>query len=328
MMRTLLRALVAALAVVALAATGCGGDDEPAGGDGGLEKTSLKVGILTIGDLVPFWAAQEQGYFKDEGLTVEEQEAAGGAAIQPAVKSGDLDLGWSNIVSVVLAKSQNLDFQFFGGGAFLGPGHYKNQAVMAQKGSEITDPSQLEGKTIGVNTLNNINHLSMLAYLDEIGVDPKSVKFLELGNPNTIEGLEAGRVDAVTANEPFVTISLQTGVAEALVYNPYEAFGEEPFLAGFVSTPEWLEENPKTAAAFTRAVDKGIEWANENPKGAERVLVDHTEIKPDLAGKIVPSLAKRQISESDIEPWIAAAREHGMTEQTFPASELLQEGAK
>ena len=95
-----------------------------------------------------------------------------------------------------------------------------------------------------------------------------------------------------------------------------------------MSTPEWLEENPKTAAAFTRAVDKGIEWVNENPKGAEEVLVAHTEIKPDLAGKIVPSLAKRQISESDIEPWIAAAKEHGMTEETFPESELLQEGAK
>jgi NitT/TauT family transport system substrate-binding protein len=329
MMRTLLRAVVAALAAVALVAAGCGGDDEPSGGgEGGLEKTSLKVGILTIGDLVPFWAAQERGYFKDEGLKVTEQEAAGGAAIQPAVKSGDLDLGWSNIVSVVLAKSQNLDFKFFGGGAFLGPGHYKNQAVMVQKGSEITDPSQLEGKTIGVNTLNNINHLSMLAYLDEIGVDPKSVKFLELGNPNTIEGLEAGRVDAVTANEPFVTISLQTGVAEALIYNPYESFGEEPFLAGFVSTPEWLEENPKTAAAFTRAVDKGIEWVNENPKGAERVLVEHTEIKPELAGQIVPSVPKQQIEAADIEPWIAAAKEHGMTEETFPASELLQEGAK
>lgn len=322
------RILAAVLAALALAVAGCGGDDESSGGEGGLEKTSLRVGILTIGDLVPFWAAQEQGYFKDEGLKVTEQEAAGGAAIQPAVKSGDLDLGWSNITSVVLAKAENLDFKFLGGGAFLGPGHYKNQAVMVQKGSEITEPTQLEGKTIGLNTLNNINHLSMLAYLDEIGVDPKSVKFFELGNPNTIEGLEAGRVDAVTANEPFVTIGLQTGVAEALVYNPYEAFGKEPFLAGFVSTPEWLEENPKTAAAFTRAVNKGIEWVNENPQGAERVLVEHTEIESDLAGKIVPSLPKLQIAEPDIEPWIAAAKEHGMTEETFPASELLQEGSQ
>jgi len=327
---SVLRSLLAALAIVALAATGCGGSDDDSGGGGenGLEKSSLKVGILTIGDLVPFWAAQQQGFFDQEGLKVEQVEAAGGAAIQPAIQSGDLDLGWSNVVSVVLAKANNLDFKFLGGGAFLGPRHYKNQALLVEKGSPITDPSQLEGKTIGVNTLNNINHLSMQAYLDGIGVDPDSVKFFELGNPNTLEGLEAGRVDAVTANEPFVTIGLQTGVAEALVYNPFEPFGEEPFLAGWISSPKWLEENPKTAAAFTRAVDKGVDWVTENPKEAQKLLVQHTDIKPDLAGQIVPSLPKGQIEATDIEPWIDAAEKYGMTEESFPASEVLQEGAK
>jgi NitT/TauT family transport system substrate-binding protein len=232
------------------------------------------------------------------------------------------------VVSVVLAKSRNLDFEFLGGGAFLGPRHYKNQAVLVKKGSPITDPRQLEGKTIGVNTLNNINHLSMQAYLSGIGVDPDSVKFFELGNPNTLEGLEAGRVDAVTANEPFVTIGLQTGVARALVYNPFKPFGKEPFLAGFISTPKWLEENPKTAAAFTRAVDKGIDWVAKNPKGAQNLLVQNTEIKPGLAGKIVPSLPKPQIAAADIEPWIAAAKKYGMTERTFPATEVLKKGAR
>jgi hypothetical protein len=77
--------------------------------------------------------AQQQGYFKREGLKVEQVEAAGGAAIQPAIQSGDLDLGWSNVVSVVLAKSRNLDFEFLGGGAFLGPRHYKNQAVLVKR---------------------------------------------------------------------------------------------------------------------------------------------------------------------------------------------------
>ena len=216
------------------------------------------------------------------------------------------------MVSVVLAKSRNLDFEFLGGGAFLGPRHYKNQAVLVKKGSPITDPRQLEGKTIGVNTLNNINHLSMQAYLSGIGVDPDSVKFFELGNPNTLEGLAAGRVDAVTA----------------LVYNPFEPFGKEPFLAGFISTPKWLEENPKTAAAFTRAVDKGIDWVAENPKGAQKLLVENTEIKPALAGKIVPSLPKREITAADIEPWIAAAKKYGMTERSFPATEVLKEGAR
>jgi NitT/TauT family transport system substrate-binding protein len=322
--------LVAALAILALTVAACGGSDEPEteGGGGGPEKTSLRVGILTIGDLIPFWAAQERGYFKQEGLKVEEVEMAGGAAIQPAVQSGDLDLGWSNVVSVVLAKARNLEFEFFGGGAFLGPKHYENQAIMVKKGSPVTDAEQLADKTVGVNTLNNINHLSIQAYLDGIGVDPGSVEFLELGTPNTIEALAGGRVDAVAANEPFVTIGLQTGAAEALVYNPFEPFGREPFLAGFMSTPKWLEENPNTAEAFARAVGKGIEWVQKNPEAANRLLVETTEITPEVARKMTPSLLKQRITAGDVEPWISAAEKYGMTDSTFPPSEVLWKGSR
>jgi NitT/TauT family transport system substrate-binding protein len=320
-------AVVAALALLVSTFAACGDSDEPSGeGDGGLEKTSLRVGILTIGDLIPFWAARERGFFREEGLEVEEVEMAGGAAIQPAVVAGDLDLGWSNVVSVVLAKAEDLEFEFFGGGAFLGPGHYENQAIMVAKGSPITEPEQLEGKTIGVNTLNNINHLSIQAYLDEQGVDPTSVEFLELGTPNTIEALAGGRVDAVAANEPFVTIGLETGSAETLVSNPFSPFGEEPFLAAFMSTPQWLEENPKTAAAFTRAVDKGMDWVEQNPEAANELLIEITGIEPAVARKMTPSLLKPQIAESDIEPWIGAAEEYGMTDTSFPASDVLWEG--
>jgi NitT/TauT family transport system substrate-binding protein len=306
-------ALVAVLALLVSTLAACGDSDEPSG-DGGLEKTSLRVGILTIGDLIPFWAARERGFFREEGLEVEE------------VVSGDLDLGWSNVVSVVLAKAEDLEFQFFGGGAFLGPGHYENQAIMVEKGSPITEPGQLAGKTIGVNTLNNINHLSIQAYLDRQGVDPGSVEFLELGTPNTIEALAGGRVDAVAANEPFVTIGLETGSAETLVSNPFSPFGREPFLAGFMSTPQWLEENPKTAAAFTRAVDRGMDWVEQNPEAANRLLVEITGIEPAVAREMTPSLLKPQITASDIEPWIGAAEEYGMTDTSFPASDVLWEG--
>ena len=319
---------VAVLAVFALAFGGCGSDDDDAsGGGGGPEKTSLRVGLLTIGDLIPFWAAREEGFFREEGLEVEEVEMAGGAAIQPAVASGDLDLGWSNVVSVVLAKAQDLEFAFFGsGGAFLGPGHYENQAILSQQGSPIEDVQHLQGKTIGVNTLNNINHLAITAHLDEAGVDPDSVEFLELGTPDTIQPLEAGRVDAVAGNEPFVTLGVSGGVAQVVTYNPFEPFGEEPFLAGWMSTPQWLEENPKTAAAFTRAIDKGVAWVEENPEEANALLVEITGIDAKVVREMTPSLLKAEITPADIEPWIEAAEKYGMSDSTFEASEILWEG--
>jgi NitT/TauT family transport system substrate-binding protein len=132
-------------------------------------------------------------------------------------------------------------------------------------------------------------------------------------------------VDAVAANEPFVTIGLQTGAAETLVSNPFSPFGREPFLAGFMSTPQWLEENPRTAAAFSRAVDRGMDWVERNPEEANQLLVEITGIEPEVAREMTPSLLKPRITAGDIEPWIAAAEEHGMTDTSFPAADVLWE---
>src|SRR5689334_5122589 len=102
-----LRAALAATALVALvfALAACGGDDSSDSASSGSssgtgpEKTTLKVGLLKIGDVLPYWVAEKQGFFKDVGFqNVTATEMAGGAAIQPAVQSGQLDLGWSNQV--------------------------------------------------------------------------------------------------------------------------------------------------------------------------------------------------------------------------------------
>ena len=88
-------ALAAVLATLVLAVAACGddggGSSDSAGGGGGTgpEKTSLKVGLIKIGDVLPFWVAEKQGYFKEAGFdSVQGTEMAGGAAIQPAVQSG------------------------------------------------------------------------------------------------------------------------------------------------------------------------------------------------------------------------------------------------
>jgi NitT/TauT family transport system substrate-binding protein len=328
------RAWRAVLAVIlALAAVGFGacGDDDSGGGEsgsgagknGGLESTSLKVGILKIGDVLPYWAATEKGFFKKQGLTVETVEMAGGAAIQPAVQSGQLDLGWSNVVSVVLAKSKGFDFRFFTGGVFLGPDHYQNQTVLVKKDSPIANPAQLVGKTIGFNLLGGINELAVRATLQRQGIDPKKVKMVELGTPQVVPPLVQGRVDAVAANEPQITIGRQNDSVRILMPDPFRTLSEKPFLAGFMSTSKWLDEHPKTAAAFSRAIAEAGRWVDANPDDAHALLSKHTGIPAAVVNKMTPSIPKPTVAAADIQPWINAAKEFGLTSKTFPPNDVL-----
>jgi NitT/TauT family transport system substrate-binding protein len=322
-------AVALALAAVGLVACGGGsGGTTSSGAKNGLESSSLKVGILKIGDILPYWAADEQGFFKKQGLSVKTVEMAGGAAIQPAVQSGQLDLGWSNVVSVVLAKSKGFDFRFFSGGVFLGPGHYQNQVVLVKKNSPITSPAQLVGKTVGFNLLGGINELAVRATLQREGIDPGKVKMVELGTPQVVPPLVQGRVDAVAANEPQITIGRQNDSVRILMPNPFGALGKEPFLAGFMSTSKWLDAHPKTAAAFSRAIAEATRWVDQNPDAAHQLLSKHTGIPAKVVDKMIPSIPKPTVTPADIQPWINGAKEFGLTDKTFPPGDVLWKGAQ
>ncbi|WP_406019719.1 ABC transporter substrate-binding protein [Nocardioides sp. NBC_00850] len=88
--RGLATALVLAMP---LALSACGGEsaDESAGG-----ATEITVGVIPIVDVAPIYLGVEKGFFKEEGLDVNLELAQGGAAIIPAVASGQYQFGFSN----------------------------------------------------------------------------------------------------------------------------------------------------------------------------------------------------------------------------------------
>jgi NitT/TauT family transport system substrate-binding protein len=72
---------IAALAAAALA--GCGDDDGGGGGGGG--PATLKVGVLPIADVAPLYLGMDEGFFKEEQLTIKPQVMQGGTEVTAAV---------------------------------------------------------------------------------------------------------------------------------------------------------------------------------------------------------------------------------------------------
>ena len=66
---------------------------------------TLRVGYLPIAECVQLYAGISQRFFEEQRLRVELQSMRGGAIVLPAVQQGDLDIGFSNVVSLVLLNS-------------------------------------------------------------------------------------------------------------------------------------------------------------------------------------------------------------------------------
>jgi NitT/TauT family transport system substrate-binding protein len=323
--------LLAGGAALAQFGIGCGGSSSKSSSTsaGGLETSTIKVGIIKFSDTIPFWVADQQGFFKKAGLTnVQGVEMVGGAAIQPAIQSGQLDVGWTSVPSVVTAKTHNFDFKLFAGGSTLGKGHYKNESILTKQDSPIHGPRDLVGKKVGLNTLGNIAELELRWWLDNAGVDPSQVNLVELNavGPDEIPPLIQGRVDAVQVNEPTVTAALKKGGVRNIGDWSFLA-PKSVFVAGWCSTGKWLDSHPKTANAFTDAMKQASGWIESNRSAANKLTSEKTGVPQALIDAMVPSQIKIPATQADLAPLIQACQKYGLTSKSFPASEIVWQGS-
>src|SRR3954471_19252233 len=216
-----MRKAVVVLLAAALTAAGCG--SSAGGGGGGKGPATLQVGVIPIADVAPLYLGIKKGFFKAEKLTIKPKPAPGGAAIVAATVSGEDQIGFSNTTSLLIANSKNVPVKLIAQGVIGAAKADPKQAwdaVLVKKGSSIKTPKDLEGKTVAVNTLQNVGPLTINTALKAQGVDYKKVKYAEIPFPDALGALATGRVDAAWEVEPFVSLGKSQGDT-ALLY-PYD----------------------------------------------------------------------------------------------------------
>ena len=319
-----MRRVVAALAASALIATGCGDDGGGGGGGGTPEKPEkVKIGLIPIADVAPVFVGIKQGYFKEQGIELDPQFAAGGAAITPAVISGDFDIGFSNTVSLLIASSKGLPVQIVSQGVLGGPDLNKPWAdVLIPKGSDIKDPKDLEGKTIAANTLNNICEVTINATLEEKGVDVSKLKYTEIPFPDMVGALEKGRVDAACVVEPFVSQGKAAGMKGI---DPFYA-GTAPNLtvAAYFASKQLIESKPELVDRFKTAMEKSLEYSAEHPDAVREVLPEYTQIPKEAAAKINLPSWQPELTEDTITKLSELSEKYGLIEKQPDLDTLIR----
>ncbi|MEV0597574.1 ABC transporter substrate-binding protein [Nonomuraea cavernae] len=299
MTRTLrCRALVLGVAV-ALSLAGCGGDSEPSSSanSGGLEKTAIKVGTLPIPDAVAMYIANAKGFFKEEGLTVEPVVITGGAAAIPQIKSGALDISQTNYVSTLLASSKGEKIKLVADMYQAAPNTFN---IMVPKDSPIKTVADLKGKTVLVNNLRNIATLAVETQLKVAGLTADDVKFAEKPFPEMGNTISSGQADAGWITEPFITAT-QSGLGFRKLADTMTGQTEDLPIAAWMATDEWTQKNPKTLAAFQRAIAKAQELASSDRKEIEAMLPTYTKIDAKTASVITLGTFPSALSENRVQ---------------------------
>jgi NitT/TauT family transport system substrate-binding protein len=322
-----LSTLTAGLGLLVTAA--CGGGDEAAepapgaaadGGSTGL--TPVTVGVIPILDVAPAYLCQDQGIFEENGLDVTLEPAQGGAAIVPAVLAGQQEFGFSNVTSLLLGQSRGLPLQVVApGSASTGDPGSDFASVVVPGDSDIQDAGDLAGRTVAINTLNNIGDTVVREAMRKAGGDPSAVQFVELPFPDMPAALEAGRVDAVFVVEPFQTITQNQGGRP--ISSVYAEATEDLQVAAYFTSDRYAQANPDVVQSFSDALVECQQYAQDNPDEARRILAEYTRIDPAIIPDLTLPAFPGRLNRESVQVLSDLAVEDGLLEQAPDLSELL-----
>jgi NitT/TauT family transport system substrate-binding protein len=253
----------------------------------------------------------QKGFFKKRGLNVKVVPAQGGAAIIPAVVSGKVQIGGSNLVSTLLATSKGLPLQVIAPGTSAPDTTSKDfVGILVRGNSPIRSAKQLEGKTIAINTLNNVNDVTDKAALAKQGVDVSKLKFTEVELPDMVAALNAGRVDAITPIEPFLTAGLQSG--DRLVARPYVQTKPGLEVGSYLASKKYISENPSVIKRFTAALRETGAYVAGHPGQLRTLLATKGKVPEKLANKMTLPVWHGQVDMSSLQLYGSLMQRYGL----------------
>jgi NitT/TauT family transport system substrate-binding protein len=310
-------------AVAALLAPGGGAVAAPEASAGAPPAQSqLRVGLLPITANLDLFYAREQGYFTEAGISAELTPMAGGAEILPALIGGSLDIGTINSVTHILAADQGFHAKAVASPTVQGRGAPVH-AILVRADSPIQSASDLEGRTMATNTLNNIDHVMQQAWVRQRGGDPRRVNFVEVPFPQMAAALAQSRVDAIGPTEPFVTVAQGQG-ARVLAYH-YKDVNDVTLLAYYGATDDWLARNADLARRLQQVAKRANDYLYANPDEQRAAAVRLLNMNPDLASRVgFPDMLTR-LDPALLQWWIDTVRSFNLISSSPNPREMIYE---
>lgn len=240
---------------------------------------SLEVGVMASMDYLPVAVAQANGYFEQEGLTVNLQKFFSANDRDAAIQSGNLDGSIIDYTGAAIQKAGGVELFFTSqcDGTF---------ELIAGKNANVNSTNELKGKNFAV-ARNTVVDFCTDMILKNSGIALADVQKSEINKiPLRLEMLRNGKIDLSVLPDPFATIAKSDG-------NPNITSLKDLgyHVTGIVFTKAAIEGKEKAIKAFYKAYNKAILNLQQKPQA------DFQDILVNEVGFPQPLVAHVQLPE-------------------------------
>lgn len=284
-------------------------------------QTKLTLGYTGANAFLAAFVAKDQGFFAKRGLDVTLQLVPVGSTIASAMAGGSLHVGTLTPPAFILANEGGVESMIVSG-ATLQTKANPTMAVMARNGSNIKVPKDFAGKRVGVPGLNGVNHVTLMKWLKDRGVDLKQVTFVEAFFPQMSDLLKGGQIDAAVPVEPFIGRIKQQNTGY-LVANHAAELADSYLESFFIMTKDFVHKNPKVARDFKEAIREAVAWIPKNEAAARKTQVTYLKLPEAVAMSVPLPTFTVDVTPKEVQYWIDLNREFGITKGTATVQQLL-----
>ena len=284
-----------------------------------IAEDSMRVGTIPIDPASECFYAEDMGFFKAANISVDIEKFSSGGAVAAGIVGGAIDVGNVDLVTIAAAYARGVPF------VMLAPaGVYTRAAqtyvLLVKQDSPIRDAKDLNGKTVAVNGLKNINQIPTEAWIDNNGGDSKTVKFIELPFPAMVPALEGGKLDAIAVTEP--TLAITNGKYRAISLAE-KNLASTFLVAGWTTTRDWVRAHADLAKRYAEVIAQTARWANVNHANTALILSKYSKLPLATVERMQRSYYGEKLEASLVQPVIDASAKYGVIDKAFPASAII-----
>jgi len=309
-----LRRIAYLVAIIALALT-----TQPA-----FAQTKITVSYGPGYPWIPAFVAKDQGIFAKHGLDVTLQFIAVGSNQPAALIAGTSQVAGLSPSIVLFADAGGADLTIIAGAN----GQSKSGTtggVLARPEAKIATPTDFRGKKVAVPGLQSALHIAFMKWLNDRGVPPADVTYVEVPINQMNDSLRSGAVDAAIAAAPFYgqILASHSGVKVgdflADLANPMTIY------SAWAMSKAYMAAHSDVAPAFRASIRDALDWIKENPDAAKRTQITYLHLPEPVAlnTQLVDLVA--EVTPAQMQWWIDACRQLGLIKANLPLNQVLSE---
>src|SRR6266852_189064 len=285
----------------------------------GAERTTVRAAYIPVVTWLPAWIAKDKGFFEKNGLDVL-LTVTQNLSVLPGTLGRQFDFAPSTAPDLIKAVVAGIDVVAVAGQAIETKDNPSTHLIV-RKDSAITSIKDLKGKVIATPTLGAIIHVSVLDNLKKNGIDPASIRAVEVPFPNMADQLKAGNVDAVEVLEPFAGQLLAAG--NRSLGDPLLSVGAEVLYPFWISQGKWAESHRGVIEAWIASLEQAKEFIDANPGEARAILAKYTRLPAPVVEKIPFPTYRFSLRSQDFGIWVTVLKDLGQIAASVDENRLV-----